>query len=47
MQENYSGTTDYPYVDMLYLRTLGLKDKLPEWVACYNNAVRQEVIKYV
>jgi putative nucleotidyltransferase with HDIG domain len=47
MQENYSGTTDYPYIDTLYLRTLGLKDKLPEWVACYNNAVRQEVIKYV
>ena len=47
MQENYTGITDYPYVDMLYLRTLGLKGKLPEWVACYKNAVRQEVIKYV
>jgi putative nucleotidyltransferase with HDIG domain len=47
MQENYSGTTDYPYIDTLYLRTLGLKGKLPEWVACYNTAVRQEVIKYV
>ncbi len=47
MQEDYSGTTDYPYVDMLYLRTLGLKDKLPEWVECYKNAARQEVIRYV
>ncbi len=47
IQEDYSGTTDYPYVDILYLRTLGLKDKLPEWVECYNNATQQEVIRYV
>ncbi len=43
MQENYSGTTDYPYVDMLYLRTLNLTDRLPEWVDCYNEVIREEV----
>ncbi len=43
MQENYSGTTDYPYVDMLYLRTLNLTDKLPEWVECYNEVIRDDV----
>jgi putative nucleotidyltransferase with HDIG domain len=48
MQENCSSnTTFFPYVDMLYLRTLNLTDKLPEWVECYNNAGQQEVIGYV
>jgi hypothetical protein len=48
MQESSSpGTTEFPYVDMLYLRTLNLTDKLPEWVECYNNAGQQEVIGYV
>jgi HD-like signal output (HDOD) protein len=48
MQESSSpGTTEFPYVDMLYLRTLNLTDKLPEWVECYNNVARQEVIRYV
>lgn len=27
-----SGTTDFQYIDMLYLETLGLTDKLHEWV---------------
>ena len=26
--------TTFPYVDMLYLRTLGLSDRLPEWAEC-------------
>ena len=48
MQENCSSnTTFFPHVDMLYLRTLNLTDKLPEWVECYNNVARQEVIRYV
>jgi putative nucleotidyltransferase with HDIG domain len=48
LQENCSSnTTFFPYVDMLYLRTLNLTDKLPEWVECYNNAEQQEVIGYV
>ena len=38
MQGNCStDTTYFPYVDMPYLRTLELVDKLPEWVALYEN----------
>ncbi|ODS34190.1 MAG: signal transduction protein [Candidatus Scalindua rubra] len=33
-------TTTFPYVDMLYLRTLNLADKLPEWVECYSNLMQ-------
>ncbi|MFQ5686433.1 MAG: HDOD domain-containing protein [Candidatus Scalindua sp.] len=29
-----SGTTDFKYIDMRYLRALDLADKLPEWVEC-------------
>ncbi len=29
-----SGTTDYKYIDMRYLRALNLDEKLPEWVEC-------------
>ncbi len=37
MQESSSpGTTVFPYVDMLYLKKLNLKDKLPEWMECCN-----------
>ncbi len=44
MQESSSpGTTEFPYVDMLYLRTLNLTDKLPEWVECYNEVLRDDV----
>ncbi|MCP4412094.1 MAG: HDOD domain-containing protein, partial [Gammaproteobacteria bacterium] len=38
MQGNCStDTTYFPYVDMPYLRTLELADKLPEWVLLYEN----------
>jgi putative nucleotidyltransferase with HDIG domain len=37
-----SNTTFFPYVDMLYLRTLNLTDRLPEWVECYNKAMQKE-----
>ncbi len=44
MQESSSpGTTEFPYVDILYLRTLNLTDKLPEWVECYNEVIRDDV----
>lgn len=29
-----SGTTDFKYIDMRYLRALDLVEKLPEWVEC-------------
>lgn len=31
-----SGTTDFKYIDMRYLRALNLVDKLPEWAECCN-----------
>jgi HD-like signal output (HDOD) protein len=44
MQENYTFDIKYsPYVDMLYLRTLNLTNKWPEWVDCYNEVLREEV----
>jgi len=44
MQENCNfDITHSPYVDMLYLRTLNLTNKLPEWVDCYNETIREEV----
>ncbi len=44
MQENYNFDIAYsPYVDMLYLRTLNLTDRLPEWADCYNEVIREEV----
>jgi putative nucleotidyltransferase with HDIG domain len=42
-----SDTTFSPYVDMLYLRTLNLTDKLREWVGCYNKAMQKEASRYV
>jgi putative nucleotidyltransferase with HDIG domain len=40
MHEDYSfNTTSFPYVDMSYLETLGLADKLPEWVDLYENTI--------
>jgi putative nucleotidyltransferase with HDIG domain len=42
MQKDFSrDTTTFPYVDMLYLRTLDLSDRLPEWVECYNKVMQQ------
>ncbi len=44
MQKNYNFDITYsPYVDMLYLRTLNLTNKLPEWANCYNEVIREEV----
>ena len=41
MQKDCSqDTTTFPYVDMLYLRTLGLSDRLPEWLECYNKVMQ-------
>ena len=38
MQGNCSSDTTYfPYVDMSYLKTLGMIDKLPKWVELYEN----------
>ncbi len=48
MQENISSDTSFfPYLDMLYLRTLNLTDKLPEWVELYKDLMQQEVVSYV
>ncbi|GAX59515.1 signal transduction protein [Candidatus Scalindua japonica] len=30
-----SDTTEFKYIDMRYLKALGLVEKLPEWVVCY------------
>ncbi len=44
MQKDCSpDTTVFPYIDMLYLKTLNLTDQLPKWVECYNNMVQEEV----
>ncbi len=41
MQGNCSSeTTSFPYVDMPYLKRLGLTDKLPEWVELYKNTMQ-------
>jgi putative nucleotidyltransferase with HDIG domain len=43
MQKDCSAdTTTFPYVDMLYLRTLGLTDRLPEWVVCYKKVTMEK-----
>jgi len=40
MHEDYSfNTTSFPYVDMSYLETLGLENKLPEWVDLYEKTI--------
>jgi putative nucleotidyltransferase with HDIG domain len=35
-----SETTSFPYVDMSYLKRLGLTDKLPGWVELYRNTMQ-------
>ncbi|GJQ60120.1 MAG: HDOD domain-containing protein [Candidatus Scalindua sp. AMX11] len=35
-------TTTFPYLDMLFFRTLNLSDKLSGWVELYNNIVEEE-----
>ncbi|KKL69801.1 hypothetical protein LCGC14_2111270, partial [marine sediment metagenome] len=42
-----SGTTAHTSIDKLYLRTLNLTDKLPEWVKYYNKAMQKETSRYV
>ncbi len=43
MEKDYStDTTKFSYVDTLYLRTLGLSERLPEWVECYKRVTQQE-----
>ena len=37
-------TTFFPYVDMSYLKKLGLTDKLPEWVELYKKTKEQSEI---
>jgi HD-like signal output (HDOD) protein len=37
MQGNCSSDTSFPYVDISYLKKLGLADKLPEWIELYKN----------
>jgi len=39
-----SETTSFPYVDMSYLKKLGLTDKLPEWVELYKHTKEQSEI---
>jgi hypothetical protein len=47
MQGNCSSeTTSFPYVDMSYLKRLGLTDKLPEWVELYNNTMQLSETKF-
>ncbi|MFQ5964157.1 MAG: HDOD domain-containing protein [Candidatus Scalinduaceae bacterium] len=38
-----SDITDYSYVDMLYLRTLNMEDRLPEWAEYYKRLVQEDV----
>ena len=35
-------TTKFSYVDMLYLKTLGLSEQLPKWVECYKKVTQQK-----
>jgi len=37
MQGNCSSDTSFPYIDISYLKKLGLTDKLPEWIELYKN----------
>ena len=47
LQENCSSeTTLFPYVDMSYVKTLELTDKLPEWVELSNNAKQRSEISF-
>jgi putative nucleotidyltransferase with HDIG domain len=39
-----SETTSFPYVDMSYLKRLGLTDKLPEWEEFYKNTMEPSEI---
>ncbi len=42
MQENCSSeTTLFPYIDMSYLKTLELADRLPKWVELYENTIQR------
>ncbi len=41
-----SDTTAFPYLDMLYLETLELTDKIPEWIELYENTAQLSEIKF-
>ncbi len=41
-----SETTSFPYVDMSYLKRLGLTDKLPEWIELYKDTMRLSETNY-
>ncbi len=46
MQGNCSSdTTTSPYLDMLYLETLELTDRIPEWITLYENTSQLSEIK--
>ncbi len=47
MQDDCSSeTTSFPYVDMSYLKRLGLTDKLPEWIELYKDTMRLSETNY-
>jgi putative nucleotidyltransferase with HDIG domain len=47
MQGNCSSdTTSFPYLDMLYLETLELTDKITEWIELYENTAQLTEIKF-
>ena len=47
MQGNCSSeTTSFPYVDMSYLKRLGLADRLPEWAELYKNTIQLSKTKF-
>lgn len=47
MQGNCSSdTVSFPYVDMSYLKTLELTDRLPDWVDLYNDTMQLSEIKF-
>ncbi len=47
MQGNCSSdTTSFPYLDMLYLDTLELTDKIPEWIELYENTAKLSELNF-
>ena len=44
MQENItSNTAVFPYIDMQYLKTLNLTNKLPKWAACCEEIKKEQI----
>jgi hypothetical protein len=47
MQGNCSSdTSTFPYLDMQYLETLELTDKIPDWIELYENTAQLSEIKF-